>query len=75
MCRPARLKLRASGIQRSTDPAGGYVEACDLDIIGDENPSSQQMYCQCLMLTRIQFALHLQSVFSRATCTETKGYS
>jgi hypothetical protein len=50
MCRPARLKLRASGIQRSTDPAGGYVEACDLDIIGDETPASQQMYCQCLML-------------------------
>ena len=36
MCKPARLKLRASGIVRLIDRAGKYVEAWDLDIIRDE---------------------------------------
>jgi len=42
MCKPARLKLRASGIARLIDRPGKYVEAWDLGIIREEAPSSYE---------------------------------
>ena len=59
---------------RLIERAGRDLETWDLDIIREEAPSSQQMYCQCRMLTRLQCALHLGSAFSRANFAETKGY-
>jgi hypothetical protein len=40
MCKPARLKLKTSGIERLADRAGRDVEAWDLGIIREEAPSS-----------------------------------